>query len=535
MIFAASLAYSFFFIDAYAFTFDGHFQFPLFDDGMISLEYARNLARSGSFSVGLSPDQTAGFTSYGWVGLLAALIATRVGDASTITIAVIVLNLLFLTAAIAVYLMTIGAAFGARARLLFVALIATAPSVLFWTLRGMEVPLAMFFIAALYALTVSSTQNSGSRQIRWLIVMVAGTPFMRPELLSINLAIVIILFSYRQAGRALLVLAASCGGLTVYLSLNYILFGQLFSNSYYLKVTGVTLFARVQRGLDTMGVQAVAHAPYIFLFACLIFLGIIVRQREAFQQSLLAVQHSTRRTIAAVFFFVILVNWLYIGGDAWEEFPFFDRFVAPGLPLLALWLLLEASLDLDTADSQALRWRNRVAIVGCVAVVIFNAINAFNLIGFGARGDKRFSYLGLLMGKTFPPGTIVLHYWFGQPSYYSALSGIRSIDGLGKIDEIVAKSSPKTRFKPGHDRWNHEHSIGHLQPDLIVNMPCPSPHDTAIDCNGVWDEITARYGYVPFTAPGKDWTIFVNSSRLDLQAIVPAFTAALSAHERHER
>jgi hypothetical protein len=61
-------------------------------------------------------------------------------------------------------------------------------------------------------------------------------------------------------------------------------------------------------------------------------------------------------------------------------------------------------------------------------------------------------------------------------------------------------------------------------------MPCPSLHDTAFDCTGVWNEVTVRYGYVPFTAPGKDWTIFVKPSRLDLQEIVPAFTVALSAY-----
>jgi hypothetical protein len=177
-----------------------------------------------------------------------------------------------------------------------------------------------------------------------------------------------------------------------------------------------------------------------------------------------------------------------------------------------------------------LRWRRRAATAGGVAALILNAINALGLIGFGVRGDTRFSHLGLLMGKTFPPGTTALHYWYGQPSYYSALFGIRSIDGLGKIDAVVAKSSPKLGFKPGHDRWNNEHSIGHLQPDLIINMPCPSLHDTAFDCTGVWNEVTVRYGYVPFTAPGKDWTIFVKPSRLDLQEIVPAFTVALSAY-----
>jgi hypothetical protein len=125
----------------------------------------------------------------------------------------------------------------------------------------------------------------------------------------------------------------------------------------------------------------------------------------------------------------------------------------------------------------------------------------------------------------FGNSAVTMHYWYGLPSYYSSINQGRSIDGLGKIDPVVTHSHPMLSFKPGHDRWNHAHSIGELKPDLIVNMPCPSPHDLEFNCSTVWDEITVKYGYKPHTASDRSLTLFVSPLRPDLNDAVESFEA----------
>ena len=66
-------------------------------------------------------------------------------------------------------------------------------------------------------------------------------------------------------------------------------------------------------------------------------------------------------------------------------------------------------------------------------------------------------------------------YAAGSVPYYT---GRKSVDMLGKMDKVIARQKirlPPTvstirYLKPGHDKWDLNHSIGKLQPDVIVGF-----------------------------------------------------------------
>jgi hypothetical protein len=56
----------------------------------------------------------------------------------------------------------------------------------------------------------------------------------------------------------------------------------------------------------------------------------------------------------------------------------------------------------------------------------------------------------------------------GQIIYYSGRPGV---DLLGKSDPVVAQVEPppRTPFRPGHNKYSYEWSVGTLRPDLITD------------------------------------------------------------------
>ena len=45
-----------------------------------------------------------------------------------------------------------------------------------------------------------------------------------------------------------------------------------------------------------------------------------------------------------------------------------------------------------------------------------------------------------------------------------------ALDLLGKNDAYIARSKSRGVFIPGHNKWDYEHSIGKLNPDVIVQI-----------------------------------------------------------------
>lgn len=535
---AAFGVYAAFFVSRYLFHAGGQLQLPLFDDGMIYVEYAKNLGLTGQLTIGNTGEHTAGFTSYVWLLALSAIAATHVISVEHLTFVIVAINIVLLLGGLALFIRLIPPQ-QLMQRALMAGLLLSSPSILFWPLRGMEVPLAIVYFGFFTLFTLRSMQGPEGRYPAGLGAVATIAPFVRPELFSISLAGAACLVLFRRYFQSLYVALHACAGFGLYIIANLWLFGQPMSNPYYLKVSGVSTLVRAARALEVAYSQGSKHIVYLAIVGLLLVAALLTemyRRRAAPSlQLLLSRPVSQRLIVSGVLCMAVLVSWTYIGGDAWEEYPFADRFIAAIIPLILLFLFDFLFNRTTAADDDAVgRHRfTQVAVAAFCIMLLFNVYGAINILGFGAYNDRKFAYLGYLLGKNFPPGTSVLHYWYGQPSFYSSLRGIVSFDGLGIIDPVVARSTPKTKFKPGHDRWKHEHSIGQLQPDLIINMPCPVQHDLSFDCSMVWTEITVTYGYRPYVIPNKI-AVFVKPSRVnELGLMVSALENELGTFLEH--
>ena len=65
------------------------------------------------------------------------------------------------------------------------------------------------------------------------------------------------------------------------------------------------------------------------------------------------------------------------------------------------------------------------------------------------------------------PGATIAVIWAGAPIYYAHRDGV---DLLGKMDPVIAHGPhhPGVPMYPGHDKFDFDHSVGVLRPDLIA-------------------------------------------------------------------
>jgi hypothetical protein len=500
--------YAMFFIRSYQLELDAQLTYPLFDDGMISMEYGKNFAYTGKFYSGNNAEPTIGFTSYLWVLSIAAISTLRF-TAFKLPYMVVFLNIIVLIIALYITSRLIDEIDNKKRenwRLVFWSVSLSSPALLFWTLRGMEVPLAILMLSIFINLAVKiKEQEQSIRTLSLLALASLAVPFARPDQAPIVFAIAALLVAYRKYLPTLVIIVFLSIGQLSYSLINKILFGQPASNSYFLKVVGTTTNDRLERWFYGLEDQLQHHWVYLFIFLIMAFIIHYIQKGYAADPNNGTVGKkfvvSFRQQLMLLVTMVGAAIWMYIGGDAWENIPILNRFLTSLIPFLIIFLHIEFK-----------RIKNkRIVDFGVALIIILNGYYAIKMIGFDSYNDKKFSFLGYSIGKEFGNTVTVLNYWYGQPTYYADIFGAKSIDGLGKIDPIVAKTIPKLKFWPGHDRWNHTHSIGNANPDLIIGLPCPKPHDRGFDCNQVWTEVVEHYRYKPYTTP-EGYTIFVSPS-----------------------
>jgi len=127
---------------------------------------------------------------------------------------------------------------------------------------------------------------------------------------------------------------------------------------------------------------------------------------------------------------------------------------------------------------------------------------------FGFSFAHQLDAIGLEVANATRPGTTIALTGAGNTAYFDHRP---SIDLLGYSDHVVAVSEPHTSvfvpgwgwlpllFQPGHDKWDYQHSIHDLRPDVVLGLSHPSPTDVA-DMVG-WGYLKTGNGI--YYLPGK--------------------------------
>jgi hypothetical protein len=568
------------FIARTAFTVNGNIYFTLFDDAMISMRYAQNLA--GGHGLLWNPGQAPveGYTNLLWTLWMAVLHLLPVPE-SRISLLVMLSGASLLVANLLV-VRTIAARLAPEAPFaasLSIWLTALYYPLIYWTLRGMEVGLVtlMISMSVLVALrlrpdavTPSGTPGdvhpnaaaaSGTpRDVHPNAAAASGTPggprdrvrygelialaalmalgiLTRPD--AVLPCVVIsgfVFWTARAESRGVvgLVLAGSIvGALALHTSFRMLYYGAPFPNTYYLKVKGAALGARLSRGLlGLLGFDLL----HLIVPVALSSSYLIARSREG--------RGDSGAHLLAAIFVALCAYSVYVGGDVWDSLQYANRYITPAMPGL---LVLSAMAISDLVDNQTrprrvaiqgfaclflvvslvsaiapvtldlvvtplderlriaraaltlspifvllllfvptpsgnrrlaamltpVRRRSIVAVVFVVSSLLaINGQAASVWLGHNAayvEDDAWATRYGLALRAATADDATIAVTWAGAIPYFSHRP---AIDLLGKSDRVIAtrERQPTIGFYPGHDKWDYGYSIGQLRPDVVAEL-----------------------------------------------------------------
>lgn len=334
--------YGLIFILTTSFVVNGERYFTLFDDAMISMRYARNFAEGYGLVWNPGGPAVEGYTNPLWVVLMAFWHLFPI-PASKMSL-VIQLNALALLAVNLVFVRRIALLVSDKSNtvaLIAVILTATYLPLNNWSLQGMEVAALAPLVSCAAYLALKALQT-GTISPGLYVLLGTGT-LIRMDAAVILIAITLFLAAAdpRNRGGHLLYgfgALALFGGAQTLFRLAY--YHDILPNTYYLKLDGFPLVARIARGLYVLG-------WFVASMSLVVFLGTFL---------VVAVRRNKYLLLLATLIAAQVAYSVYVGGDAWEWWGGSNRYISIVMPLFMV--LLACSLHyLFSGD----RWRTFVA------------------------------------------------------------------------------------------------------------------------------------------------------------------------------
>src|SRR5262249_55824574 len=386
----------------------------------------------------------------------------------------------------------------------------------YWTLRGMEVGLVTLLLSASVLMALRLHERFRDADLTALAVLVAFGILTRPDVIvpcGVVAAFVFLTSRPDRRARAAVILGTTIAGtFALHTACRFFYYSGWLPNTYYLKVSGAALGARLDRGLRGLAGFALLHllAPLALSAGYL-----IVRTR---------LHHGV--WLLVTIFLALCGYSAYVGGDVWDAMFIANRYITPGVPglliltalaidriargdlrpysravigLVALLILVPAlnriapasTLGIPaTAADERLRIvrtallvapvvmlpfvaRSRAATAAVLTGAAWVAVNGFAVglwIDHGAwRADDEAggAQYGLALRRATADDASVAVSWAGAIPYFSRRP---SVDLLGKSDPVVAMRPRQASagFEPGHDKWDYEYSIRQLRPDVVA-------------------------------------------------------------------
>lgn len=509
LLMLAYAAYAAVFISETVFTVKGKPYTALFDDAMISMTYARNLAQGYGPVWNPGGEHVEGYTNPLWVGYMAVVQLFPIPENMT-SLAVEISGAVFLLAALFfLKLMAERVSPGQPAPvLLAVLLTAFYYPLTQWSLLGTEVSLLVLMVCAAtwWAFRIIDTG-----QFSWGLYLLLGiSTLVRADMTVTYATLCGFLFlvdaknrwKHLAWGAGMFVLFM--GGQTLWRRLYY---GEWAPMTYYLKMTGIPTLIRMRRGLEVLYVFAKGTFIPVMLFPITVYL--FRRDRKV--------------VLAGLVFLAQVAYSVYVGGDAWEHRGGANRFISLGMPAFMLlyglaayhWFQWGRSMISKLLPFPRRGGRGRgmgdaaqeptSAGAGLLAslalgVFILGSLVMFNkLLDFGApwlnlrnlqKGALRFVLLqersiympgsqryvndGLIVRAVTAPGARVVVGAAGNTCYFVHRF---CIDEFGKSDPVIAMGpiqvpldSDWNTLRPGHVKWNYAYTIGQLQPDVVFEL-----------------------------------------------------------------
>lgn len=462
-----TVCYGFFFISQTSFLLGNERVFCLFDDAMISMRYADNLAE-GNGPVWNAFQKVEGITNPLWTCLM-ALFHQLPLSAFKISFLVQLSGLLFLvlSSVTSFYLSSLFNPGMLSIKTGSFLLTSLYYPFIYWTLGGMETGAVTFCVLLAYFSALKNRNTSRFNPLPYWILGF-GTLIRFDVLIPLlSLALFNLLTDSEHRKMHL-----KTSALTVFLFIGgqtlarYLYYGELLPNTYYLKVTGADLTLRLSRGFYILS-QFIRNFNLLLFFISLFWL--FARGGKKGQLGLFLI-------------FGQLAYSVYVGGDAWERGDA-NRYLLPVMPILFIGLLHSLFHFIEELSRFE---KLKILFKGLTLTVLLIRINAFQTDALKeflfltppyetAENKNQVEYALLIDSITTPKAKVgvsragVLPYFLNR----------ECIDFLGKSDTRIArlpahifseKTGPLHRFYPGHMKWDYKYSIQTLKPDVIATF-----------------------------------------------------------------
>ena len=515
--------------------------FSLFDDAMIAMRYAKNLA--DGFGLRWNPGEppVEGYTNLLWTLYMSAIHLLPIAISKTSLVVMLSgVGILFMNLLVVKKLTQAIAGENPYAPLFAVLLTAFYYPLIYWTLRGMEVGLVCLLVNYSILCVFRLCDRYSLRDVIGLTLTLAAALLTRPDMV-VPIAVVgmFLLYVIWKSGFKLSytiipvgIVAVMCG-LTLF-RIRY--YGDPLPNTYYLKVDGVTAFERASRGI-----KALLELFFFHLWPVLLLVAVGFWKNARLRQSPKAI-------LLFGMFLAQAVYSVYVGGDAWEWMHFSNRYITiavpalfvvvstflsdpetikiktftPVLPALGVGLFVDGlyCFNTNTAAFPAYGLGPAVLFIvvagACVSplyprrstvppvfaatvtLIVCLALNFFGISNWVSPrsdgelipGDAVAAREGVALRQITSPNAKIAYVWAGAMPYFA---GREAVDLLGKSDPVIAKGKPAAPFFPGHSKWNYAYSIGQLKPDLITSLWGVTPADMKNIAD--WGYIPCDHGY----------------------------------------
>ena len=492
-------------------------RFTLFDDALISFAYGRTLAQTGEWVWFPGADRVQGITNPLWSAIMAVVHLPSPSPQVAMAAMSVVGLIVVLGCAVIVHRIVLDAGGSNSLALIGAAFVPFLYPLVFWTVRGMEVGLiALLLLLVMWSLLRVSKRTGASARVWMALAGTCGALAVWTRLDALALIGAIVLASLLSANRpvrraALLLAAVSLLAALLLLAFQGLYWGDYLPNTYRLKVDGISLPDRLERGFF-----ATTRALPVLVVSTMAWLRLSNGERTT--SSFLVATMSLAVTAVALAYSV------WTGGDAWEWSLMLNRTISAVLPVaLAAWLLafstharpihpgLIAVLAVSgfglgfTVNPTSFNFRLAVIGVGlsCVAAAFawwsarpairnrlrglvlasafFFATSAPGAIlwvpygGLNVAEDARFAARAEELREVTDPSAVIAVMWAGAPGY---LTERPLIDMFGKSDRVIATGRPAINpetgaaypFIPGHNKWDYEYSVNTLRPDVVFQL-----------------------------------------------------------------
>jgi hypothetical protein len=460
------------FIYRTSFLLDGQRVFSLFDDAMISMRYARNLAGGHGLVWNPGGERVEGFTNPLWTFVMAlSHLLPLPPRLMSLPIQVLGMAILLATALATTRLVRrLGGS--ERASLLAAALTLAYFPLVNWTLQGMEVGLLALLVTSALTLALRARGPDGPS---WPLLLLLGAGTLVRLDAAVPFLTIGALHAARGASRREKVrrLLAAAGTLAGFLAVQTLArlwyYGDALPNTYYLKLTGFPLDLRLLRGLLVAVDFLLPLVPLLALAAWTL------------------VRRNGSRTLAfpALLFFGQLAYSVWVGGDAWEEWGGANRYVCVAMP--AVLAVLALTLD---------RFSERRPSPVTLPALLAGTLLLLN-VGKGRESLRQWALLSRPPLVTLNSGVVALAHdlarltrpeatlavwWAGAIPYFADR---KSLDILGKCDRRIARlpmhlpqgASRARAFYPGHMKWDLGVTVAGDRPDVVWSGAVPGPPD----------------------------------------------------------